>query len=416
MLNLLFTKNDETKRIMEPKETKISDYLYILYKWRKLLFINLGIIFVVSLTIVLLLPNQYKATATIMIPPDNQSALGGLTSLLGGKSSLASLGSRVFGVSGTSEDVVLGLINSRTALTNVIKKFNLMEYYEIDDNMDKAIKAFKRDLLTNPNEYGMIEFSIVNKSPEVSAEIANYLVAMVDSMNIQYNIQRAKSNRIFIEQRYLQNLADLRNAEDSLFRFQTKYGIVSVPDQLEVTIKIAAEIESQLFKKEMEGYFAQQLYGENSPQYQRILNEQKLLKSKIAELKSSQTLGATSNILHPFKNMPEMSIQYLRTYRDVEIQQAILEFIMPLYEQAKVEEQKSIPTIMVIDEAIAPLLKHSPKRATFVLGILFLFTFLLIPFIFIAEKAVSRVEYKNPLQVKESNFFYKVKKTYRIKV
>jgi len=81
------------------------------------------------------------------------NGLGGLSSLLGGKSSVASLGSRLFGVSNTSEDVLLGLINSRTALTRVIKKFNLMDYYGIDDNnMDKALKAFTDDISADANE------------------------------------------------------------------------------------------------------------------------------------------------------------------------------------------------------------------------------------------------------------------------
>ena len=63
---------------------------------------------------------------------------------------------------------LLGILNSRTALTDVIKKFNLMEYYEIDDNnIDKVIKAFRGDISTDPNEFGMIDFSIINKDPKV---------------------------------------------------------------------------------------------------------------------------------------------------------------------------------------------------------------------------------------------------------
>jgi len=129
---------DETQK----RETKFGDYIYVLYKWKKFLFINLFIVAAISTIVAFLLPKQYKATATIMIPPDNQmGGLGGLTSLLGGKSSIASMGSKLFGVSNTSEDVLLGIINSRTALTDVINKFNLMDYYEIDDNnWDNVIK------------------------------------------------------------------------------------------------------------------------------------------------------------------------------------------------------------------------------------------------------------------------------------
>jgi capsule polysaccharide export protein KpsE/RkpR len=401
---------------VKPKDAKFSDYVYVLYKWKKFLFINLFIVGLVTTGLVFLIPNEYKATATIMIPPDNQMGLGGLTSLLGGKSSIASVGSRLFGMSNTSEDMLLGILNSRTALVHVINKFNLMKYYEIDDNnMDKVIKAFRGDFSTDPNEYGMIDFSIINKDPNVSAIMANYLVTLVDSMNIEFSIQRARNNRIFIEKRYLQNVADLKQAEDSLYRFQKKYGIVAVPEQLEVTVKAAAEIESELMKKEMESYFILQGYGESSPQYQGVQMEIQMLKKKVQELKNSSNLGATSNILFPFKEMPNIAIQYLRAYREVEIQQSILEIIMPMYEQAKVEEQKSMPTIMLMDKAVAPELKYSPKRSVIILGVLFLVLFIFIPFIFWGEKSVSREKYQNPLQEKEAWLFNRIIKFYKMK-
>ncbi|MCK7523208.1 MAG: hypothetical protein MZV64_38815 [Ignavibacteriales bacterium] len=53
--------------------------------------------------------------------------LGGLTSLLGGKSSIASAGAQDYlDTSNTSEDILLGILNSRTALVDVIKRYNLM--------------------------------------------------------------------------------------------------------------------------------------------------------------------------------------------------------------------------------------------------------------------------------------------------
>jgi uncharacterized protein involved in exopolysaccharide biosynthesis len=403
--------NEPTK-----KPARFGDYIYVLYKWKKFLIINLIIVVVLSTTYALLLPLDYKATATVMIPPDTQTGFGGLSSLLGGKSSLASMGSRMFGLTNASEDVLLGIINSRLALVKIINEFNLMDYYEIsDNNMDKVLKAFRNDISADPNEFGMIDFSVVNKDPEVSAEIANYMVTLVDSLNIKFNIERAKNNRGFIEQRYFQNIRDLKNAEDSLYKFQKKYGIVAVPEQLEFTVKAAAEIEAQLFRKEVEIYFIVQTYGVNSIQYAGVKAEIGLLKQKVQELKNSKDLGLTSNILYPFKDMPDIAIAYLRTFREVTIQESILEIVLPMYEQAKVEEQKSIPTVLLIDKAVPPQLKYSPKRAVIILGLLFLFSFFLVPTVFWGEKVLNSDKPENPLQVKESNFFTRIVKIYRLK-
>jgi capsule polysaccharide export protein KpsE/RkpR len=326
------------------------------------------------------------------------------------------MGSRMFGLTNASEDVLLGIINSRSALTKIINEFNLVEYYEIsDNNMDKALKAFRNDISVDPNDYGMIDFAVVNKDPEVSAAIANYMVKLVDSLNIKFNIEKAKNNRGFIEQRFFQNVSDLKNAEDSLYKFQRKYGIVAVPEQLEVTVKAAAEIEAQLFKKEVEAHFIEQTYGTSSMQYAGVKAEIDLLKLKVQELKNSSDLSSSSNILFPFKEMPNIAIAYLRTFREVTIQEAILEIVMPMYEQAKVEEQKSIPTILLVDKAVPPQLKYSPKRAVIILGLLFLFSFFLVPTVFWGEKVISRDKPENPLQVKESSFFNKIIKIYRLK-
>jgi uncharacterized protein involved in exopolysaccharide biosynthesis len=395
---------------------KFSDYLYVLYKWKKFLFINLFVVALLAGTYAFLLPKQYKATSTIMIPPENTMGLGGLASLVSGKSGAASIGSKLLGLSNSSEDLLLGILNSRTTLMKVVEKFDLWNYYEITDkNTDKILKAFVPDLTFGPNEFSMIEISVTNKDPELSAEIANYFVAILDSTNIKINIEQATNSRKFIETRYTQNLDDLKNAEDTLYKFQKRYGIVAVPEQLEVSIKAAAEFEAQLARKEMESYFMKQAYGENSPQYLGTMAEYNLIKNKILELKNSTQMSSVSNVLFPFKNMPDISIKYLRYYREVEIQQSILEVILPLYEQAKVEEQKSIPTIMILDKAVPPQLKYSPKRATIIIGITFLFAFILIPFVFVGEKLVRMSEFSNPMQDKGARFFLRLNKIYRMK-
>ncbi|MFC2083897.1 hypothetical protein ACFLS9_02470, partial [Bacteroidota bacterium] len=53
------------------REVKLIDYLYILFKWRKLLVINLVIAIVVSVIFAFLIPKTYKATSTFMLAPED---------------------------------------------------------------------------------------------------------------------------------------------------------------------------------------------------------------------------------------------------------------------------------------------------------------------------------------------------------
>lgn len=399
-------------------DKKFSDYLYILYKWRKFIILNILIVGIILTVISLLIPKTYKANAKVMIPPESSLSLGGLTGLIGGSRSSSGLSSRILGMGQTtSEDVILAILNSRTALENVINEFGLIDYYEIKkNNMDKAIRAFSNDISFDVDEYGMIEISVINKNPEKSAEIANYMINLLDSLNIAFNVEQAKNNRIFIEKRYIKNLSDLKLAEDSLQQFQKKYGMFAIPQQMEVAVKAAAEIESQLMAKEIAAYFMKMQYGENSPVYQGTLAEISLLKNKVDELKKADKLTDESNVFFPFKKGPEMAIDYLRLYREVEIQSKILEIVLPMYEQAKVDEQKSIPTISVLDKAGIPQLKHSPKRSLFILGIAFPIFIILLLQAFRGEKLYHLKEYDNLLIEKEANFYKRIVSFYKIKL
>lgn len=396
------------------REMKFFDYLNILYKWRNFLIITLIIFSLLTLGILFLLPNQYKSTTVIMLPPETNLGLGGLTGLLSGKTSTSSLGSKLLGMTSGNQDVLLAILNSRTSLTKTIDRFNLFNYYDIDEkNYDEVLKAFVEDISFEPTEYGMIEISVINKHPRLAAQMANYFAELVDSLNIEFNTKAATNNRIFIEKRYLKNLEDLKAAEDSLYKLQKKFGVFAIPQQLEVAVKSAAEVEAQLIERELYAEIIKNQVGENTPAYKQAIDQVNFLRKKVLDIKNSPKLSGDSNVLLPFKNLPELSIQYLRHYRELEIQQKILEVILPLYEQAKVEEQKSIPTILILDKAVPAQLKYSPKRATITIIITLIMLFILIPVIFHAERVLNKDD-KNELERIESKLFSKIKTLFKI--
>lgn len=396
------------------RKPHFTDYLYILLKWKKLIIINLIIVILLSTILAFSIPEKFKATATVMIPQDN-SSLGGLSNILG-NNSLVSFGAKLFGVSNTSEDVLVGLLKSRTSLTTVIKKYNLMTYYEInDDNMDKAIKAISSDVIFEPNENGFLEISVINEDPKLAARISNYFVHLVDSLNIRLNIEQAKNNKEFIQKRYLKNVEDLKTAEDSLFKIQKKYRVFAVPQQLEVSVKAAAEIEADYLKQKFNLEMIKNQYGDNSPQYNLLKGQVDALSQKVDELKNSKTLSSESNVLFPFSNIPQITLQYYRAYREVELQSKIMEFILPMFEQAKVEEQKSVPTILIVDSAVPPELKYSPKKSLIIIGAVVFILFLMIPFVYRAEKVYVRNSVHNPFEEREYKIYRSVSGLYRIK-
>ena len=288
----------------------------IIYKWRKFIVINTIIFSLIALFIGLLIPKEYKASTIVTTPPENFSVLSNLTGLISSKTGGNSLGAKMFGIGGANNDFLYGLLNSKTVLLKVAKKFNLYDYYKVDSwDHDKLLKKFTKDLVFEPNEFDFIEISVINKDPKVAAEMANYFVYLLDSLNIRINNESARNNRIFIEQRYLKNLKDMKEIEEKMYTFQKKYKVIIVPEQLEVSFKMAAELEAQYLQQEIQANLIKQTAGEISPQYKNIVSQMNILKSKIDELKSADKITG-SNVLLPFKELPNISTEYLRLYRN----------------------------------------------------------------------------------------------------
>ncbi|MFC2085248.1 hypothetical protein ACFLS9_09330, partial [Bacteroidota bacterium] len=278
-----------------------------------------------------------------------------------------------------------------------------------------AIKSFKGDLDFEPNEFGLIEVSVINESPDLSASISNYFVKLADSLHIELNIKRARNNRIFVEKRFNRNLEDLNDAEENFALFQQKYGAFAVPEQVKAAVEAAGALEAQLIESQILVYNLEGTVSENSIIYKKIWNKIKAIEKKLSELSISDNVKDNSSLLIPFDKLPEIQVEYLRKFRDLEIQNRILQFLYPIYEQAKIDEQKSVPTLFVVDKAVPPELKYAPKKSFIILFITFIVFVIHLPFIFRADKLTNVGKLRNPLEEKELGFYNRIIKFYKIK-
>lgn len=272
----------------------VMDFLSVITKHRK--FISWFVVgATVLMTIVaLLLPKWYKATAIVFPAPqaDLLAGTGGVASLF---QSLTS-GRGLLSFTGAQEaERYAAILESETALMDVINKFQLTEVYEITRYpREKTTK----ELLSNMNivfgDGGELEINVFDKDPIRAMMMGNYFVDVLNRINADLSAQNARATRAFIEERYTKLLQDIHSAEEALKEFQEKYGVYSLP-------------------------------------------------------------------------VAELGVGYLRLYREVEIQSKLLEFILPLYEQAKVEEKRQTPSVTVLSYASMPERKAKPKVSLYAL-------------------------------------------------
>ncbi|MCA9742664.1 MAG: hypothetical protein H6695_06655 [Deferribacteres bacterium] len=372
------------------KEYGFLDYFIALLKWRKWLLINFFGVGIIAAVISLFLPKWYLSSSTLM-PPQQDSGLLGLSRMI---SSIPMGGLGLdFLKGGDISYTYMAILQSRTVLDRLIDDFGLLDMYEFKENeRDKARKAVKANLDFNLDKEGTITISVLDKDPQRAADMANALVSYLDSLNVILNVEKARNNRQFIENRFTENKLDLKKAEEGLKAFQEKYGAIALPAQAEAAIQGAAELQAQIIAEQVElGVKKKYLSASHEEviQSQNKLNElQKRLSEMQYGVKSASTNGDAHkpDILPPLAEVPEMGLQYARLLRELEVQKTLYELLIQQYELAKIEEAKTIPTVQVLDRAIPAERKTKPKRSLIVIFAALSTTFVMILFLLLIER------------------------------
>jgi len=319
----------------------------------------------------------YYSSATIKSSNKASGLLGSLSGIsdIGGIDALGlSGGKSAKELSGYEE-----ILTSRRCLEALIAKFDLMQrddYVYLED----AIKDFRENRLSLSQEKlsGVLYIGVYDKDPKLAKEMVEFLLLELDNINIELNITEAKNNREFIEQRYLIAKEDLGKAEDSLKAFQLIYGVA--PDlQVKAAAQTLFTMEAELKTEEVKLDVLKQMLSADEPEVKSQTSKIASIKNKINEINRSTDL----NDLLRMGNSPQIVMTYLRLQREIEIQSRIQTFLLPLYEQAKIEEKRDTPTVLILDKPYIAERKSKPKRLTMTVVITFFafgFSFLIAVF------------------------------------
>ncbi|MFA5403568.1 MAG: GNVR domain-containing protein [Ignavibacteria bacterium] len=353
-----------------PEHKNISDYdsiaikyINIFYNNKKFILISTVSVGLIATFLLFFVIKPVYYSSAIVKSAGKSSGLGGLLTS-GSMADIAGLDE----LSGSGSSVKeLALYNqiliSRRCLEETIIKFNLMDVYDFR-YMQDAVKNFRENILdiTKDNKSGTMEIGVYDISPERAKEIASFLITQLNKINIELNVQNAKTNREFIEQRYDLIRRDLVKAEDSLKLYQENNGIapdVIAKAVLQTEVQTIAELKSEEIKLDI-------LKKILSPDQIEIkVQEEKInsLNKQIDEINNSEN---RSDLLK-LKDSPRKIMDFMRLQRNVEIQNKLLAFILPLYEQAKIEEKKEMPSVLVLDQPVVPEHKKKPKRVLSIL-------------------------------------------------
>ncbi|MDD5608970.1 MAG: hypothetical protein PHY57_10685 [Ignavibacterium sp.] len=358
----------------------------ILFNIKTILKITILSTFFLFLILWLIYPRTYRADVSVM-PPEKQEGFGGISSLLSGGNFSSIL---TGGMATATSQLYVEILKSRSAALYVVDKLNLTKLYDDDDRIEAAEKLLDR-LHTDISKEGIITLNVDVKSTlvpmlfsdedslkELSARISNTYIAALDSINKEKLSSKAKSARQYIQEQIVQTKALLDSAETALMEFQSKNKAIAMTDQIKAAIEGSAQLKTEIIKTEIELGLIKTDAGESNRLYTS-------LNKKLQELREqySNFENGSADYLLAFKDVPVLGKKLAGLYREVRIQNEVYVLLQQQYYQEKIQENKDIPTIQILDEAIPPKKKSEPKTVfSSLIGMFFIFSVISLFYLF----------------------------------
>ena len=244
----------------------------------------------------------------------------------------------------TTSDVFAEILKSRTLGEELIRRYDLERSYRCK-NMDLALEALRSHLSVDVSKMGLIVIRMEDRDPQQAADMANYLVGMLDRFNRETFSTKAKRTRMFLEDRLSEVALRLTQADSALTTYERQHKVLASEDQ---AVQGIAPVVAQKLNLQVRRAYVSSYSRPDSPELRQIDAEMGAVEREIGKLPGLKQEGA-------------------RLALNAEIQRKVFSLLTSQYEQARVEERRDTPTITVLDAARAPLLKSRPKRAVIVL-------------------------------------------------
>ncbi len=353
----------------------LLDMLVVVVDRRRFVAWFVAIVTLLAVVVSLLLPKSYTAVVTVL-PPQQTSALGAMlaSEIGGGGGGLSSLGGMA-ALAGSSlglknpNDRYVGMLRSRVVEDAVIEQFGLEKEYHVKLLSDARMVFEHHAEIDGNAKDGLIHISVVDRDPSKAAAIANGYVDQFRDLSQHLAIGEASQRRLFFEQQLEQAKDKLANAEEALKETEQKTGLIQLDSQARALIETVASLRAQIAAREMM-IQGMQTYatGQNA---QMIEAQQELasLRGQLAKLGGNKETD--DGLIVPKGLVPQVGLEYVRKLRDVKYYETIFEVLARQYELAKLDEAREGALVQVVDPAVPPDKRSSPKRSYIVLGSFF---------------------------------------------
>ena len=354
--------NRTTESFESERELSLLDVLVVLLERKR--FIGRFVVGATALATLtaFLLPVRYEGKVVLMPPAQNSSIGSSLMGQLGWECwgllprwRAAALALRI------RRDMYVSLLTSRTVEDAMIHRFGLMQEYH-EKKMEDTRKALERRTTAVAGaKDGLIRLTIEDHDPKRAAELANGYIEEFRRLSATLAITEAARRRLFFEQQLQQAKDNLTAAENAMAKTQQSTGVLQIDSQARALIESAAVLRAQVVAKQVEIEGMRSFATDDNPNLVLAKQELTALQAQLHQVAGSQQ-DTGSDINLSKGRVTQAGMEYVRSYRELKYQETVFEFLAKEFEVAKLDEAREGAIIQVVDAAVVPDKKSSPRR------------------------------------------------------
>jgi uncharacterized protein involved in exopolysaccharide biosynthesis len=340
---------------LSPKWLGWTDAVYQLWLQRRRIARWAALAFLLSAPVAWHYP-KYESTAQIMPPDSGSSSLASIMPAAISKSpGLMGLAGDLMGVKSTSA-VFAKVLQSRTVLDHLIERFDLRKKYHLTRWEDTRMKLASRTVIIEDKKSGVITISFQDHDADLAAAITNAYVEELGSVMTKVSTSAARRERIFIEQRLVDENKNLEDAEQQFSQFASTNMALDVPEQTKVTVEAAARLQGELIATKAQLEALKQTYTEENIRVKSAQAHVNELERALGKINSGRALGVQdpANPYPSVKALPLLGAKWSDLYRNTKIRETVVDLLTQQYEMARIQEAKEIPSVKVLDPASTP--------------------------------------------------------------
>lgn len=320
----------------------------VLWEQRILMVTLLAIGCVVTAAFLLLYPRKYVSNTMVLPPQQSQAGINPMLAQLGALAGLSGLGSSSVK---SSDDLYVAFMKTRRVQDAIINRHGLMKVYDVA-SMEVARRRLAKEVtIALDKKSGLISIEVANLDSTLAADLANSYVTTLRDLLGQIAVTEAQQRRVFVEAQVRKTRESLAQADVRFRDYQLRYGFQLSEALAESGVREAAELRARLAALSVQLSTMSRFMTSQNPEYLRIQTEQAALTRQLAHVEQGQIKAEVKGA----------DLRAVEAYRDVKLQEALLDAYTRQLELAKLDEAKESPLLQQVDIAVP---SERPSRPT----------------------------------------------------